>query len=161
MPSDLTSPTEAWHLDYRQASPEAVRAQATLERFVRGCGLEHSLLHLVKIRASQVNGCGYCIDMHTREARAAGETEQRIYLLNAWREAPFYTPRERAALAWTEVVTAISEGGPNDALHEEMRQHFTDEELVNLTMAVITINAWNRLSISFKTPVGSYQPKPS
>lgn len=147
-------------LDYSKAAPEAYRAHIGLERYVRGCGLEHSLLELVKLRASQINGCGYCLDMHSKDARAAGETEQRIYVLDAWREAPFYTPRERAALAWTESVTRIAGGGPSDELQREVREHFTDAELVNLTMAVIVINGWNRLAIPFKTPVGSYQREP-
>lgn len=145
-----------FHLDYGKAAPDAFRAQLGLETYVRRCGLEHSLLELVKIRASQLNGCGFCLDMHTKDARAEGETEQRIYVLDAWREAPFYTPRERAALAWTEAVTKIDEGGPTDELQREVREHFTDAELVNLTMAVIVINGWNRLAIPFKTPVGSY-----
>lgn len=146
-----------YRLDYGRAAPAAMRAQMTMEKYVRECGLERALLELVKIRASQMNGCGYCLDMHAKEARAAGETEQRVYLLAAWREALVYTPRERAALAWTEAVTAIGTGGPSYALHQEVRAHFSDEELVNLTTAVNVINAWNRLAITFKTPVGSYQ----
>ncbi len=146
-----------FQLDYARAAPAAYRAQMAMEKHVRGCGLEHSLIELVEIRASQINGCGYCLDMHTKDAHAAGETEQRIYVLEAWREAPFYSPRERAALAWTEAVTRIGDGGPSDELQHEMRQHFSDEELVNLTMAVIVINGWNRLAIPFRTPVGSYQ----
>ena len=144
-------------LDYRNAAPEALRAMAGLQRFTHDCGLEASLQELVKLRASQLNGCAYCLDMHSKDARAAGETEQRIYLLSAWREAPFYTPRERAALAWTEAVTLIGEGGASDELFREARAHFTDAELVNLTMAVITINGWNRLAVSFGADVGSYQ----
>ena len=145
-----------YRLDYGRAAPGAYRAQMAMEKHVHECGLEPSLVELVKIRASQMNGCGYCVDMHTKDARAAGETEQRIYLLSAWREAPFYTPRERAALAWTEAVTAIANGGPSYDVHQEAHAQFSDEELVNLTMAVILINGWNRLAITFRTPVGSY-----
>ena len=132
---------------------------AALERYVRECGIERPLIELVKLRASQLNGCAYCLDMHSKDARAAGETEQRIYVLSAWREAPFYTPRQRAALAWTEAVTNIGEHGVSDELFNTARQHFSEEELMNLTMAVITINGWNRLAISFRSPEpGSYQP---
>jgi AhpD family alkylhydroperoxidase len=145
-----------YRLDYGRASPAAMRAQMGMEEFVRGCGLEPSLVELVKIRASQMNRCGYCLDMHIKDARAAGETEQRIYLLGVWREAPCYTPRERAALAWTEAVTAIADGGPSYQEQQEARAQFADDDLVNLTTAVNVINAWNRLAIAFKTPVGSY-----
>lgn len=147
-----------YRLDYKKASPDAYRAQSQLEAFVRNCGLEKSLVELVKIRASQINGCAFCIDLHVTTARAAGETEQRIYMLSAWREAPFYSPRERAALAWTDALTLISQGAPSDELQHEMRQHFSEAELVNLTLAVITINGWNRLAIPFHTEVGSYKP---
>lgn len=133
---------------------------SALERYVRECGIEHSLLELIKIRASQINGCAYCLDMHTKDARAAGETEQRIYLLSAWRESPFYSERERAALAWTEAVTRIGDAGVTESPGEMAREHFTDSELVNLTMAVITINGWNRLAVSFASEVGSYVPPP-
>jgi AhpD family alkylhydroperoxidase len=146
-------------LDYEHAAPDAVRAMAGLERYTRASGLEHSLLVLVKLRASQINGCAYCLDMHSKDARAAGETEQRLYVLSAWREAPFYTPRERAALAWTEAVTLIGDAGVSDELFTLAREHFSEAELVNLTMAVITINGWNRLAMSFRgREVGSYQP---
>lgn len=128
-----------------------------LERYVRECGLEKSLIELIKIRASQINACAYCLDMHTKDARAAGETEQRINLLSVWHEAPVYTPRERAALEWTEVVTEIGRGGVPDDLYQRAHEEFTEKELVDLTMAVITINGWNRLAISFRTEVGSYQ----
>lgn len=146
-------------LDYQHAAPDAVRAMAGLERYARESGIEHSLLELVKMRASQLNGCAYCLDMHSKDARAAGESEQRLYVLSAWREAPFYTPRERAALAWSEAVTLIGEAGVSDELFATAREHFSEAELVNLTMAVIAINGWNRLAISFRTrEVGSYQP---
>ena len=121
--------------------------------------LEHSLLRLVEVRASQINGCAYCLDMHTKDARAAGETEQRIYTLDAWRETPFFTDRERAALEWTEVVTLVAETRVPDDVFERVRQQFSEEELVELTFAVIVINSWNRLNVSFRPLVGDYQPK--
>ncbi len=129
-----------------------------LERYVRQSGLEHSLLDLVKTRASQINGCAYCIDMHTKDARARGETEQRLYGLSAWRESPFYSERERAALEWTESVTLISQNHVPDELYERVRTAFTEAELINLTLAVVAINGWNRLAISFGSVPGSYQP---
>ena len=144
-------------IDYRHATPAALQAMSGLERYVRSSGLEPSLLELVKLRASQINGCGYCLDMHSKDARARGETEQRIYVLSAWREAPFYTARERAALAWTEALTKIADTEITDALYDSARAQFSEKELVDLTMAVITINGWNRLSMSFGTEVGSYQ----
>lgn len=149
----------ATRLNYVKAAPEAYRAMSQLEHYVRNCGLEASLIELVKIRASQINGCAYCIDMHTKDARVAGESEQRIYLLSAWREAPFYNERERAALEWAEAVTLIASDHVPDEVYERVKSHFTDEELVNLTLAVATINAWNRLAISFRSEAGSYQPK--
>jgi AhpD family alkylhydroperoxidase len=145
-------------LDYTKASPGTVRALFGLEVYLHGCGLEHGLLHLVKLRASQVNGCAYCIDMHSKDARAAGETEQRLYLLDAWREAPFYTDRERAAFAWTEAVTKVTEGHVPDAVFKEVREQFNDKELADLTMAIAAINAWNRMAISFRALPGGYQP---
>ena len=146
-------------IDFTKASPEVTKGLYGLERYLRTCGLEESLLHLVKMRASQINGCAYCLDMHSKDARAAGETEQRLYALNAWREAPFYTDRERAALEWTEAVTAIGEAGVPDELYSATSKHFTETELVNLTMAVVAINGWNRLAISFRAVPGSYQRK--
>jgi AhpD family alkylhydroperoxidase len=145
-------------IDWTHVAPAASRAMFALEQYVRGCGLEHGLLHLVKLRASYLNGCAFCVDMHTKDARAAGESEQRLYAIPVWRETPFFTPRERAALAWTEAVTEIGKAGVPDALLDEAGAHFTDAELVNLTMAVIAINGWNRLSIGFHTEPGSYQP---
>ena len=121
--------------------------------------LEHSLLRLVEIRASQINGCAYCLDMHSKDARGAGETEQRIYTLDAWRETPLFTDRERAALEWTEAVTLVAETRVPDAVFEQVRQQFSEEELVELTFAVIVINSWNRLNVSFRPLVGDYQPK--
>lgn len=143
-------------LDYT-AAPEGYAAMLGLERYVRACGLEHSLLELVKTRASQINGCAYCIDMHTKDARAGGETEQRIYALSAWRETPFFTERERAALEWTETLTLIAQGHPSDEAYERVRRHFSEQELVNLTLAIVTINGWNRLAIAFGTVAGTYQ----
>ena len=145
-------------IDYTTASPGAMAAMMGLERHVRGSGIETTLLLLVKLRASQINGCAYCIDMHTKDARAAGEAEQRLYALTAWRETPFFTPRERAALAWTEAVTRISDEGVPDALFDHARDHFTEPELVDLTLAIVVINGWNRLAIPFRTPPGSYRP---
>jgi AhpD family alkylhydroperoxidase len=142
-----------------KATRGAMGAMSALQSYVDACGLERPLLELVKTRASQINGCAYCIDMHTKDARAAGETEQRLYALNAWRETPFYTDRERAALAWAEAVTLVSQTHVPDDVYEEARRHFGEEELVNLTMAVIAINGWNRLAISFRTVPGTYQPK--
>jgi AhpD family alkylhydroperoxidase len=121
--------------------------------------LDHKLMALVKIRASQINGCAYCIDMHTKDARAEGETEQRIYALSAWRETPFYSERERAALEWTESLTLISEGHVPDDVYERVSAEFDDDELVALTFGVIVINSWNRLAVTFRAPVGTYQPK--
>jgi len=141
--------------DFQQAA--TTRAMFALEQAVRASGLEHSLLELVKIRASQINGCAYCIDMHTQDARAAGETEQRIYALSAWRETPFFRARERAALAWAEAVTRLGEEGVPDALYDEVRQVFEEDELFALTFAVVAINSWNRLSIAFRAVPGSYR----
>jgi AhpD family alkylhydroperoxidase len=134
------------------------RAMFNLSTEVEG-RVERPLLHLVEIRASQINGCAYCIDMHTKDARAAGETEQRIYALNAWRETPFFTDRERAALEWTEAVTRVADTHVPDEIYVRVASEFNEAELVALTFAVIVINSWNRLSISFRPPVGSYQPK--
>ena len=144
-------------LDPMKTAPKAYLAMSGLEAYVRQCGLEIGLLELVKMRASQLNGCAYCLDMHSKDARAHGETEQRLYVLSAWRETPFFTERERAALAWTETVTLIGENHAPDELYAETRRHFTDEELVNLTMAIVTINGWNRLAIAFRAVPGSYQ----
>ena len=134
-----------------------MQAMMGLEAQIRRSGLEHTLLELVKIRASQINGCAYCIDMHTKDARAAGETEQRIYALNAWHETPFFTDRERAALEWTEALTLISTNHAPDELYERVRTHFSEDEIVNLSLAVIGINAWNRLAIAFRAVPGTYQ----
>jgi AhpD family alkylhydroperoxidase len=132
---------------------------AGLESFVKNSSkLESSLLELVRMRASQINGCAYCLDMHSKDARAAGETEQWLYTLNAWRETPFFTDRERAALAWTEAITLISLNHAPDEVYEEARKVFSEEELVNLTVAIVAINGWNRLAIGFRAVPGTYQP---
>jgi AhpD family alkylhydroperoxidase len=137
-------------MNYYQAAPDTLNALLALEKQIQASGLERSLIELVKTRASQINGCAYCINMHTADARHNGESEVRLYLLNAWRESPVYTDRERAALAWTEAVTLISETHAPDDLYEEVRKHFSEAETVNLTMLIATINAWNRLAISFR-----------
>src|SRR5690606_745760 len=145
-------------LNYKDVSPDAIKAMRGVEKYVRESGLERSLYELVKIRASQINGCAYCIDMHTKDARIAGETEHRIYALSAWRETPFYSERERAALAWTEALTLISENDVPDDLYETVSKQFSEKEMVDLTMAIIAINGWNRLAISFRTVPGTYVP---
>jgi AhpD family alkylhydroperoxidase len=144
--------------DYFKAAPQGLSAFRHLQTYLEGCGLEHSLMELVKTRASQINGCAYCIDMHTKDARAAGETEQRLYALSAWHETPFFSERERAALAWTEAVTLIAGDPIEDALYEEARRQFSEKELVDLTLAIVAINGWNRLAIPFRSKAGSYQP---
>jgi AhpD family alkylhydroperoxidase len=144
-------------MDFRKASPQGAKAIAELHAFVKRCGLDHMLLELVKLRASQINGCAHCIDMHTKELRAGGESEQRLYLLNAWEESPFYSDRERAALAWTEALTLITEGHVPDDVYEKAHAQFSEEELANLTLAIIAINGANRLNIAFRTVPGSYR----
>ena len=134
------------------------QAMLALENHTRKSGLETSLLELVRMRSSQINGCAYCLDMHSKDARAAGETEQRLYCLPAWRETPFYSERERAALAWTEAVTLVSEEHVPDEVFELARKQFSEEELAELTLAIISINGWNRFSIAFRAPPGTYQP---
>ena len=135
-----------------------VRALQQLTREVTQAGIERALLHLVEIRASQLNGCAYCIDMHTKDARALGESEQRIYALSAWRETPFFTDRERAALEWTEAVTRVGDTHVPDAIYQRVREQFNEQELLTLTFMVAVINSWNRLAVSFRAPVGTYQP---
>ena len=134
------------------------RAMLALQKEVETSGIDHTILELMKIRASQINGCAYCLDMHTKDARAAGETEQRIYALNAWRETGFFTDRERAALEWTETVTRVADTHVPDDVYERVRRHFDESEMVGLTFALVAINGWNRLAISFRMPAGSYQP---
>lgn len=145
-------------IDYTTLAPEPAKAMFALGKYLAGCGLEHSLLELVKIRCSQINGCAYCLDMHTKDARAAGETEQRIYTLSAWHETPFFSDRERAALAWAERLTRIADGGVPQELYDETRRHFSEKEVADLTWAVVTINGWNRIALSFGSVAGTYQP---
>ncbi len=147
-------------ISYYRVAHGAVEAMRGLETYVSQTGLEESLLELVRLRASQINGCAYCIDMHIKDARLRGETEQRLYALSAWEETPFYTERERAALAWTEAVTLIAETGIPDEVYEQARQEFSEKELVDLTLAIIAINGWNRLAVGFRTVPGTYQPTP-
>ena len=137
-------------MNYYQAAPDTIKALVALEEQIQASGLEKSLIELVKTRASQINGCAFCINMHTQDARKLGETEQRLYMLSAWRESPLYTDRERAALAWTEAVTLIADTHAPDDLYEELRAHFSEPEMVNLTMLIGAINAWNRIAISFR-----------
>jgi AhpD family alkylhydroperoxidase len=144
-------------IDHRNVSPGALKAMFGLEGFVNRSGLETKLLDLVRFRVSQINGCAYCLDMHSKELRAAGETEQRLYALDAWRETPFFDEREQAALAWAEAVTLVGEGHVPDEVFRQAHEQFSDEELVNLTLAVVAINGWNRLNIAFRTVPGSYQ----
>lgn len=146
-------------MEYLKVAPGVSQAMSQLERQVRESGLEAPLLELVKTRASQINGCAFCLDMHTKDARARGESEQRLYALSAWRETPFYTDRERAALAWTEAVTLVSETHVPDDVYEQAREQFSEEELANLTLAIVAINGWNRFAISFRTAPGTYQPR--
>ncbi len=145
-------------LSYSKIAPEGIEVLHHLENYVKTSGLEADLLELVRLRASQINGCAYCVDMHTKDARSRGESEQRLYALSAWRETRFYSERERAALAWTEAVTQISKDHLPAEIYDEARKHFTEKELVDLTLAVIAINGWNRLAISFRTIPGSYKP---
>ncbi len=144
--------------DIGRVAPGIYTAMGALERYLHDCGLEPALIHLVKLRASQMNGCAYCLDMHWKDLRALGETEQRLYSLDAWRECPYYTPRERAALAWTEAVTMVASGHVPEAVYDEVRPQFDDAALANLTLAVATINAWNRLAIAGRDEPGTYQP---
>ena len=146
-------------LDYSAASPRAMKAMGTMDSFSTNCGLEASLLELIKTRASQINCCAYCVDMHTKDARVRGETEQRLYGLSVWRETPYYTERERAALALTEAVTLIANKHVSDEIYDQARQHFNDEELVNLMLNIVTINAWNRFCITFQETAGTYEPR--
>jgi AhpD family alkylhydroperoxidase len=145
-------------LKYGKAFPEGIHALLTLGMVIAASGLEPSLLELVKIRASQINGCAYCIDMHTKDARASGESEQRLCALSAWRETPFFTPRERAALAWTEALTNIQQGHASDEVYQQARSEFDEPELVKLTLATTYINAWNRIALGFRAEPGTYQP---
>jgi AhpD family alkylhydroperoxidase len=138
----------------------AYRAMLHLERYVRGSGIRPTLLELIKIRASQINGCAFCIDMHTKDARLNGETEQRIYALNAWRETPFFTPEERAVLAFTEAVTLVARNPVSDDIYGEISRYFSQDEIANLLMAIVTINGWNRIAITAQMVPGTYEPQP-
>src|SRR6185437_11934718 len=145
-------------LDFLSTTPNVVKAMLGLHKPLSQSGLEKGLLDLVYFRVSQINGCAYCLDMHSKDLRAAGETEQRLYTIAAWRDAPFYSERERAALAWAEAVTKLKDGNVPDEVYEEARGEFSEEELIDLTVAVTLINTYNRLNIAFKTPAGDYQP---
>ena len=146
-------------LNYLEVARQAMKGMIELEKYVHDSGLDRKLYELVKIRASQINKCAYCLDMHTKDAREAGESEQRIYALSAWQETPFFTEKERAALEWTEALTLISENDISDSLYNATRKHFNEDEVVALTMAIIAINGWNRLAISFRSVPGSYKPE--
>lgn len=147
------------HLNYPKQAPGALRAMAGLERYVEGeRSLDASLLHLIKIRVSQLNRCAFCIDMHTQDARLAGETEQRLYALSAWRDTPFFQASERAALAWAEATTRLAQSALDDSLLPALRRHFSDKQIVDLTMAIVAINGWNRLSVGFGAEAGRYTP---
>ncbi len=146
-------------LNYMKVSPEALQSMLGLETYLAKSSIEHSLLHLVKMRASQINGCAYCLDMHSKDARAEGETEQRLYTLNAWRETPFFSPRERAALEWTETLTLIAQTHAPDDVYAQVRSELSEQELADLTLAIVAINGWNRIAIGFRTEVGTYEPR--
>src|SRR4051812_27326678 len=146
-------------LNYAEAAPQGYRAMLTLSRYAEECDLEPLLLELVRMRASQINGCAYCLDMHSKDARALGETEQRLYGLDAWREAPYYTERERAALEFTESLTLVTQGHVPDDVYERARKQFSEKELVELAMIAVAINGWNRLAIGFRSEAGTYQPQ--
>lgn len=145
-------------LDYAKVLPEGMKSMYAMDRYSSNCGMEPALLDLIKLRASQINGCGYCIDMHSKDARSGGETEQRLYSLSVWRETPYYTARERAALALTEAVTLIANKHVPDEIYNAAREHFSEEELVKLLIGIITINAWNRFAITFRDVPGTYEP---
>ena len=146
-------------LDIQHVPPGIMKTMLGFSSYLAGSGLPRRLLDLICLRASQINGCAYCIDMHTKDLRAEGETEQRLYMLDAWRESPFYSDRERAALDWTEAVTRVTDGHVPDNVYEHARSHFSQDELANLTLGVVAINSWNRLNIAFRTVPGSYQPR--
>ncbi|MGH8121784.1 MAG: carboxymuconolactone decarboxylase family protein [Gammaproteobacteria bacterium] len=148
-------------LDVPKVAPDVYKAMSALQACVSQSGLELSLLELVRTRASQINHCAFCLDMHTKDARARGETEQRLYTLVAWQETPFFTARERAALAWTEALTNVAETQVPDDVYDIARKHFTEKELVDLSLAIVAINGWNRLSVAFRKVPGSYQPSKS
>jgi AhpD family alkylhydroperoxidase len=146
-------------INYARVASAGYRAMAGLEAYLHGTGLEPALIHLVKLRVSQINGCAYCIDMHWKDLRAIGETEQRLYSLDAWQECPFYSDRERAAFLWAEAVTDLADGHVSDAVYDQVREYFDENGLAELTFVVVTINAWNRLAIAARTEPGTYQPR--
>ena len=146
-------------LIYHEVAPDAIKGLLNIETYTRNSTLEHSLLELVKMRVSQINNCAYCLDMHSKDARKGGESEMRLYTLSAWRETPFFTDKERAALEWAEALTLIAQQHISDQLYETMLQHFSEKELVDLTMAIVSINGWNRLAIPFQSEPGHYQEK--
>ena len=146
-------------IDLTKHALDAQKSLYVLEKYIANSGLDHKLIHLLKMRASQINGCAYCIDMHSKDARALGESEQRLYELNAWRETPFYTDRERAALEWTESLTLVSQTHVPDEVYESVKKHFTEKEIVDLSILVSVINVWNRLAISTRTQPGRYKPQ--
>jgi AhpD family alkylhydroperoxidase len=148
-------------IDYRRYAPEALKGMMALEEHISECGLDRRLIHLIKLRASQINGCAFCIDMHSIDARALGETEQRLYGLDAWRETPFFSDRERAALEWTEAITRVSETHVPDELYEEVKKSFSEKEIMDLTIVATTINMWNRIAISTRAVPGRYHPPKS
>jgi AhpD family alkylhydroperoxidase len=148
-------------IDYRKYAPEALNSMSGLEKYISECGLDHGLIHLMKMRASQINGCAYCLDMHSIDARALGETEQRLYALDAWRETPFFSDRERAALEWTEAITLVSETHVPDAAFEQVKKCFSEKEIIDLTIVATTINMWNRFAISTRAVPGHYHPAKS
>jgi AhpD family alkylhydroperoxidase len=149
----------ASRLDYQKFSQDGLQAMRALEAYIAGCGLDHKLVHMLKLRASQINGCAYCIDMHSIDARAAGETEQRLYALSAWRDTPFFDDRERAALAWVEAVTLVAQTQVPDEVYEGARAYFSEKEIVDLTYVAMAINAWNRLAVATRALPGRYRPK--
>ena len=151
---------EVQRLNYAQASPQSYKTMLDFSNYTKTSGLEGPLKELVKIRASQINGCAYCLDMHTKDARAAGEMETRIFMLDAWRESGLYTAREKAALAWTEALTLIGETHAPEDVYQEVRKFFTEKETVDLTHAIVVINSWNRFMMAFRVPAGNYQPSP-
>ena len=157
MSGALKGPTLEPRIDYNRGFPDLRTAMRSLEHYIHRSSLDPTLLELVKVRASLINGCAYCVDMHTKVARSLGETEQRLYNVSLWRDAPFYTERERAALAWTEAVTLVHVDHVPDDVYEMVRQHFDEKELVDLTAAIVVINGWNRIAIAFRTVPGTFQ----
>jgi AhpD family alkylhydroperoxidase len=138
-------------------APDGYKALLSVERYLAGSSIDHRLLHVIKLRASQINGCAYCIDMHWKDARAAGESDERLYMLDAWEESPLYNDRERAALRWTEALTKITDGHASDEVYESVKPHFNEREMADLTLAISMINAWNRLAISSRSTPGLYK----